>query len=136
MGLLDERTETRTEIRVVFRWLWIPYWLFIVSLPFVIFADLFGASLGETIRRVAFWVNAVGLVGMAYASIQFAKLRKEKWTRFSGHKLSPTNPLTVRVLKRAPALTPRGSSPAPHRGATVSATEGSAAPPRDRDGRR
>ena len=102
MGLLTERIETESEVIVVFKRLWIPYYAFFFSLATMVASSRLEFLQHDAIRYVTWAFAVLGLVGMFYASRLFSSLLRQGWTQVRGHKLSISHPLTIRLQKDVP----------------------------------
>jgi hypothetical protein len=102
MGLLTERVETESEVIVVFKRLWIPYYVFFLSIAMMVASSSLEFMQHVTFRYVSWAFAVLGLVGMFYASRLFSGLLTRGWIQVSGHKLSISNPLTIRLKKDVP----------------------------------
>ncbi len=102
MGLLTETIEDSTHVTIVFKRLWIPYYLCLLALVLFVAQGFSKALQVQEIQYVVWGLASVGLLGIFYGYRLLSSLQMRGWSHIGGHKMSIRNPVAIQAQKTLP----------------------------------
>ena len=102
MALLTETYESPTDVTIVFRRLYLPYYMCVLAMALIVAPYLSDRLAYQELQILAWVLVSMGLLGIFYGWRLLSSLQRQGFSRVGGYMLSVSNPLTIRAQKIRP----------------------------------